>query len=79
MEQGLGHQPENGVSDDAMAVFCPACPQPGINLPKDWHTKYRPYVTTLDHDRSKRLTAIHLTGTNLSGHSSWMETFLRSI
>jgi hypothetical protein len=44
MDQGLGHQPENTIPDGCMAVFCPACPQPGVNLPKDWNTRYQPYV-----------------------------------
>ncbi|KAH9017834.1 hypothetical protein EDB85DRAFT_1874207 [Lactarius pseudohatsudake] len=44
MEQGLGHQPEGDAPDGCMAIFCPACPQPGINLPKDWKTAYEPYV-----------------------------------
>lgn len=32
---GFGHdnrEPRTGE----MATFCPACPQPGINLPEDW-------------------------------------------
>jgi hypothetical protein len=29
-----------------MAIFCPACPQPGVNLPENWKTKYSPYVRT---------------------------------
>ncbi|KAH9014270.1 hypothetical protein EDB85DRAFT_1876498 [Lactarius pseudohatsudake] len=45
MESGLGHQPEGErPPDGAMAIFCPACPQPGINLPTDWKTLYPPYV-----------------------------------
>ncbi|KAH9035584.1 hypothetical protein EDB84DRAFT_1269414 [Lactarius hengduanensis] len=45
IESGLGHQPEGERSPDgAMAIFCPACPQPGINLPKDWKTLYPPYL-----------------------------------
>ncbi|KAN0134081.1 hypothetical protein V8E53_008086, partial [Lactarius tabidus] len=43
MESGLGHNKEGeAIPDGSMAVFCPACPQPGINLPKDWETKYTP-------------------------------------
>ncbi|KAH8988705.1 hypothetical protein EDB83DRAFT_2305041 [Lactarius deliciosus] len=43
MESGLGHQPETeSPPDGAMAVFCPASPQPGINLPTDWKTLYPP-------------------------------------
>jgi hypothetical protein len=46
MENGLGH--EGGPSGDgSMAVFCPACPQPGINLPEDWKTKYSKYGLSL--------------------------------
>jgi hypothetical protein len=42
MEQGIGHQSDETIPDGSMAVFCPACPQPGINLPEDWKTIYRP-------------------------------------
>ncbi|KAH9015393.1 hypothetical protein EDB84DRAFT_1277318 [Lactarius hengduanensis] len=42
MEQGLGHQSEEAAPDGSMAIFCPACPQPGINLPNDWKTRYEP-------------------------------------
>lgn len=33
---GFGHAQDRmpGVGD--LALFCPACPQPGINLPPDW-------------------------------------------
>jgi hypothetical protein len=48
MECGIGYQPEKEiVPDGSMAIFCPACPQPGINIPDDWKTKYTPYVITL--------------------------------
>ena len=44
MQSGLGHQQEDeSPSDGSMAIFCPACPQPGINLPEDWKTKYTLY------------------------------------
>jgi hypothetical protein len=26
-----------------MAIFCPACSQPGINLPQDWKEQYMSY------------------------------------
>jgi len=42
MQSGIGNQPENHIPEDgAMAIFCPACPQPGVNLPDDWQTRYR--------------------------------------
>ncbi|KAH9038693.1 hypothetical protein EDB85DRAFT_1860301 [Lactarius pseudohatsudake] len=47
MEHGLGHLPEwETIPDRSMAIFCPACPQPGVNLPMDWKTRYRdsPYL-----------------------------------
>ena len=45
MQSGLGHA--GGPSaDGTMAVFCPACPQPGINLPDDWKTRYTPYANS---------------------------------
>ncbi|KAN0135024.1 hypothetical protein V8E53_007142 [Lactarius tabidus] len=38
---GLGHQSEQDTPEDgSMAIFCPVCPQPGVNLPDDWKTKY---------------------------------------
>ncbi|KAF8262069.1 hypothetical protein EI94DRAFT_1705049 [Lactarius quietus] len=41
MESGVGHmKEEETMSDGSMAIFCPACPQPGINLPDDWKTRY---------------------------------------
>lgn len=36
---GFGHDSHNPGPGD-LAIFCPACPQPGINLPKDWKEKY---------------------------------------
>jgi hypothetical protein len=44
METGLGHRNEADIPDGHMAVFCPACPQPGLNLPEDWKTRYPKYV-----------------------------------
>ncbi|KAI9430770.1 hypothetical protein BJY52DRAFT_1133495 [Lactarius psammicola] len=41
MQTGLGYQAEQETPQDgSMAIFCPACPQPGINLPDDWKVKY---------------------------------------
>ncbi len=41
MQNGIGNQPEDHIPEDgAMAIFCPACPQPGVNLPEDWQTRY---------------------------------------
>jgi hypothetical protein len=48
MEQGLGLQPEQAAVDGALAIFCPACPQPRINLPDDWRARYKLYVTKFE-------------------------------
>ena len=36
---GRGHDPSGIVSthEGQCALLCPACPQPGKNLPTDWH------------------------------------------
>lgn len=35
---GRGHDPSGatGTSNGELAVLCPSCPHPGINLPEDW-------------------------------------------
>ena len=35
---GRGHDPRgiDGTKPGELAVECPACPRPGVNLPKDW-------------------------------------------
>lgn len=36
IQTGHGHDTEATVEPGALAIFCPTCPQPGINLPDDW-------------------------------------------
>ncbi|KAH9162546.1 hypothetical protein EDB89DRAFT_1860727, partial [Lactarius sanguifluus] len=61
MESGLGHQPEGERSPyGAMAIFCPACPQPGINLPKDWKTLYPPNQLIWTFIMDRNLSAEHM-------------------
>ncbi|KAH8985344.1 hypothetical protein EDB86DRAFT_2810252 [Lactarius hatsudake] len=48
IQSGLRHQ--NGgipATDGSMAIFCPACPQPGINLPDDWKIRYHDQLNQL--------------------------------
>ncbi|KAH8990628.1 hypothetical protein EDB86DRAFT_3080255 [Lactarius hatsudake] len=41
IQSGLGHQPDgDSTIDGSMAIFCPACPHPGINLPENWKERY---------------------------------------
>ncbi|KAI5985315.1 hypothetical protein EDC04DRAFT_2913872 [Pisolithus marmoratus] len=37
---GFGHDMEQDPGDRGLALFCPACPQPGVNLPADWKVCY---------------------------------------
>ncbi|KAI6014204.1 hypothetical protein EDC04DRAFT_2870687 [Pisolithus marmoratus] len=37
---GFGHDMEQDPGDGGLALFCPACPQPGVNLPADWKVHY---------------------------------------
>jgi hypothetical protein len=31
-------------SPGGLSIFCPSCPQPGINLPPDWRTKLESWL-----------------------------------
>ena len=33
---GFGHSPDKDPGPGELALFCAACPQPGVNLPADW-------------------------------------------
>ncbi|KIO05537.1 hypothetical protein M404DRAFT_140741, partial [Pisolithus tinctorius Marx 270] len=44
---GFGHDKEQDPRQGELALFCPACPQPGINLPPDWKTQYDRYETIM--------------------------------
>jgi hypothetical protein len=33
---GFGHDVDTSVGPGELAIFCPTCPQPGINLPENW-------------------------------------------
>ena len=33
---GFGHDREKVPGNGDLAEFCPACPQPGINIPDNW-------------------------------------------
>ncbi|KAI6117514.1 hypothetical protein EV401DRAFT_2072574 [Pisolithus croceorrhizus] len=37
---GFGHDTGKDPGDGGLALFCPACPQPGLNLPADWKVWY---------------------------------------
>ena len=64
-----------------MAIFCPACPQPNVNLPNDWKDRYTKYVAIPYLVFAYAIyLIIHLfKGTSSSGPSLWMETSQQSI
>jgi hypothetical protein len=33
---GFGHEPDRSPGPGELAIFCAACPQPGVNLPEGW-------------------------------------------
>ncbi|KAG1825170.1 hypothetical protein EV424DRAFT_1267602, partial [Suillus variegatus] len=37
---GFGHNVESGPGPGDLALFCPSCPQPGINMPLLWEQKW---------------------------------------
>jgi hypothetical protein len=41
---GYGHDLDKVPGSGDLALFCPACPQPGINLPEGWENHPDPYV-----------------------------------
>jgi hypothetical protein len=41
IQTGYGHSAEEPVMPGNLAIFCPACPQPGVNLPNDWENDER--------------------------------------
>jgi hypothetical protein len=47
---GYGHDEEE-PGDGDLGLFCPACPQPGINIPPDWKERPDQYVSALIHAR----------------------------
>ena len=45
ISSGLGHDTNVEPQPGNLAIFCPACPQPGINLPQGWETDPKRYET----------------------------------
>jgi hypothetical protein len=47
INSGLGHQKKekkDKLQPGALAIFCPACPQPGVNLPDEWEQDPKRYI-----------------------------------
>ncbi len=77
MQSGLAYEDTaDHPIDGSMAIFCPACPQPGLNLPEDWQNRYNKYVIDV---HILYVLIQYLKGTNSSEPSLWMATSLQSI
>ena len=50
--RGFGHKKEEQPSSGSLALFCPSCPQPGINLPEDWESHRKRSVIHIFFDTS---------------------------
>jgi hypothetical protein len=44
---GFEHETDRSPRPGDLALYCPACPQPGINLPVSWKDSYDEYVKLL--------------------------------
>ena len=44
MENGYGHDTTESPGNGDLAIFCPACPQPGVNIPANWRDDSNQYV-----------------------------------
>jgi hypothetical protein len=44
INSGLGHEEDSELQPGGLAIFCPACPQPGINLPNEWDQDPKRYI-----------------------------------
>jgi hypothetical protein len=44
INSGLGHEEKAELQPGGLAIFCPACPQPGINLSKEWDQDPKRYI-----------------------------------
>ena len=50
---GMKKAPASEVTPGQLSVFCPACPQPGINIPDNWkdnQARYPPYYSFKNSD-----------------------------
>lgn len=56
-----------------LALFCPACPQPGINLPPDWSSDPEQWVYTRVNVMDGNFVCIHRMLKNQEGDMVWLK------
>ena len=72
---GYGPQWREAPGNGDLAHFCPACPQPGVNIPADWEVDDRKQVDTL-FTGIRQLNCFG--GTYMPEDMSWMATSMPS-
>ena len=77
---GFGHDLKSKPSNGDLALFCPACPQPGINISEKAAADHEQCVDILSAlHPGDGLTLKLFSGGCTTGALLWMETFLWSI
>ncbi|KAG1845638.1 hypothetical protein F4604DRAFT_1688621 [Suillus subluteus] len=57
---GFGHDTERSPGPGDLALYCPACPQPGINLPTSWRYDYEEWLVMRRYVVDGNFTAQHM-------------------
>ena len=70
---GYGHDRDASPEQGGLALFCPACPQPGINTPPDWMNE--PMQVAHFFQCSSLLTIPLISGGSTAGTLLWMAIF----
>ncbi|KAG1724150.1 uncharacterized protein EDB91DRAFT_1087569 [Suillus paluster] len=57
---GFGHDTVKSPGPGDLALYCPACPQPGINLPSSWKSTYKNWLVMQRYVVDGNFTAQHM-------------------
>ncbi|KAG1893225.1 uncharacterized protein F5891DRAFT_1196677 [Suillus fuscotomentosus] len=56
----FGHETDRSPAPGDLALYCPACPQPGINLPSSWKDSYDDWLVMQRYVVDGNFTAQHM-------------------
>lgn len=75
---GRGHDPTgaSGTKDGELAVACPSCPHPGINLPDGWESAPEETRYVLQYLLCTAVAYSQFTATFIRRSSAWTPTFV---
>ncbi|KAG1797836.1 uncharacterized protein HD556DRAFT_1431038 [Suillus plorans] len=57
---GFAHESDRSPGPGDLALYCPACPQPGINLPSSWKDTYDSWLVMQRYVVDGNFTAQHM-------------------